>query len=167
MLQSGIALLWELRASLLPTWGTVSSCSLPACSPSRIIGAILNVQLLDAEALGRGLTALYVFLLGFNSSVHLCSLNVSPVPKWALIAVAVAVAILLLLFVICVVRCCCGKKKPKKKERISLHAVSSSTTASLVRPAFPSPPPPSSLGGLLPRCLVPGVARARQGQGCG
>nr|XP_009933641.1 PREDICTED: synaptotagmin-8 [Opisthocomus hoazin] len=57
-----------------------------------------------------------------------------PLPKWALIAVAVAVAILLLLFVICVVRCCCGKKKPKKKERISLHAVSSSTTASLVQP---------------------------------
>ncbi|NXD71998.1 SYT1 protein, partial [Eolophus roseicapillus] len=61
-------------------------------------------------------------------------LNVTPVPKWALIAVAVAVAILLLLFLICIIRCCCGKKKPKKKERVSLHAVSSSTTASLVQP---------------------------------
>ncbi|NWI88432.1 SYT1 protein, partial [Pitta sordida] len=57
-----------------------------------------------------------------------------PLPKWALIAVAVAVAILLLLFLICVVRCCCGKKKPKKKERINLCTVSNSTTASLVQP---------------------------------
>ncbi|XP_062465335.1 synaptotagmin-8 [Pezoporus occidentalis] len=57
-----------------------------------------------------------------------------PLPKWALIAVAVAAAILLLLFLICIIRCCCGKKKPKKKERVSLHAVSSSTTASLVQP---------------------------------
>ncbi|KFW70239.1 Synaptotagmin-1, partial [Pygoscelis adeliae] len=71
-------------------------------------------------------------------------LNIAPVPKWALIAVAVAVAVLLLLFLICIVRCCCGKKKPKKKERVSLHAVSGSSTACLVRPAFPSPPPPSS-----------------------
>ncbi|KAM9223711.1 synaptotagmin-8 [Leptosomus discolor] len=57
-----------------------------------------------------------------------------PLPKWALIAVTVAVAILLLLFLICIVRCCCVKKKPKKKERVSLHAVSSPTTASLVQP---------------------------------
>ncbi|NXY47938.1 SYT1 protein, partial [Ceuthmochares aereus] len=57
-----------------------------------------------------------------------------PLPKWALIAVAVAVAVLLLLFLICIIRCCCGKKKHKKKERVSLHAVSSSTTASLVQP---------------------------------
>ncbi|KFM13836.1 Synaptotagmin-1, partial [Aptenodytes forsteri] len=71
-------------------------------------------------------------------------LNIAPVPKWALIAVAVAVAVLLLLFLICIVRCCCGKKKPKKKERVSLRAVSGSSTACLVRPAFPSPPPPSS-----------------------
>ncbi|KFP68268.1 Synaptotagmin-1, partial [Cariama cristata] len=75
------------------------------------------------------------------------SWNVAPVPKWALIAIAVAVAVLLLLFLICIIRCCCGKKKPKKKERVSLHAISSSTTASLVRPAFPSPPPASSLRG--------------------
>ncbi|NWS75298.1 SYT1 protein, partial [Crotophaga sulcirostris] len=57
-----------------------------------------------------------------------------PLPKWALIAVAVAVAVLLLLFLICIIRCCCGKKKHKKKERVTLHAVSSSTTASLVQP---------------------------------
>ncbi|NXN37516.1 SYT1 protein, partial [Rhinoptilus africanus] len=57
-----------------------------------------------------------------------------PLPKWALIAVAVAAAILLLLFLICIIRCCCCKKKPKKKERVNLHAVSSSTTASLVQP---------------------------------
>ncbi|NXF72925.1 SYT1 protein, partial [Sclerurus mexicanus] len=57
-----------------------------------------------------------------------------PLPKWALISVAVAVAILLLLFIICIVRCCCGKKKPKKKERINLCGISNSTTASLVQP---------------------------------
>ncbi|XP_027530045.1 synaptotagmin-8 [Neopelma chrysocephalum] len=57
-----------------------------------------------------------------------------PLPKWALIAVAVAGAILLLLFLICIIRCCCVKKKPKKKERISLCPVSNSTTASLVQP---------------------------------
>ncbi|XP_027744531.1 synaptotagmin-8 [Empidonax traillii] len=57
-----------------------------------------------------------------------------PLPKWALIAVAVAGAILLLLFLICIIRCCSGKKKPKKKERISLCPVSNSTTASLVQP---------------------------------
>uniref|UniRef100_A0A8B9RYM1 Synaptotagmin 8 n=1 Tax=Accipiter nisus TaxID=211598 RepID=A0A8B9RYM1_9AVES len=110
----------------------VSSLSLPAWGLSRIIRAILKVQPLNAEAPGRGLNALYMFLLGFNSSVHLCSPNIAPVPKWALIAVAVAVGVLLLLFLICIVRCCCGKKKPKKKERVSMSAVSSSTTASLV-----------------------------------
>ncbi|NWH80961.1 SYT1 protein, partial [Piaya cayana] len=57
-----------------------------------------------------------------------------PLPKWALIAVVVAVAVFLLLFLICIIRCCCGKKKHKKKERVSLHAVSSSTTTSLVQP---------------------------------
>uniref|UniRef100_A0A8C0FAH7 Synaptotagmin 8 n=1 Tax=Bubo bubo TaxID=30461 RepID=A0A8C0FAH7_BUBBB len=139
----------------------VSSCSLPAWGLSRIIGAILKVQLLNAEAPGRSLNALYIFLLDFNSSVHPLSPNVAPVPKWALIAVAVAVAVLLLLFLICIIRCCCRKKKPKKKERVSLHTVGNSTMASLVRPAFPSPPPPSSLSGLLPRCLVPGVVEAR------
>ncbi|KFP38350.1 Synaptotagmin-1, partial [Chlamydotis macqueenii] len=84
-------------------------------------------------------------------------LNVVPVPKWALIAVAVAVAVLLLLFLICIIKCCCVKKKPKKKERVSLHAISSSTTASLVCPALPSPSPPSSLRSLLPRYPVPAV----------
>ncbi|NWY58950.1 SYT1 protein, partial [Chionis minor] len=57
-----------------------------------------------------------------------------PLPKWALIALAVAAAVLLLLFLVCIIRCCCCKKQPKKKERVSLHAVSSSTTASLVQP---------------------------------
>ncbi|NXK08212.1 SYT1 protein, partial [Herpetotheres cachinnans] len=57
-----------------------------------------------------------------------------PLPKWALIAVAVAVGVVLLLFLICIIRCCCGKKKPRKKERVSLHTVSSPTTASLVQP---------------------------------
>ncbi|NXD83796.1 SYT1 protein, partial [Halcyon senegalensis] len=57
-----------------------------------------------------------------------------PLPRWALIAVGVAVAILFLLFLICIIRCCCGKKKPRKKERVNLHNVISSTTASLVQP---------------------------------
>ncbi|NXN97852.1 SYT1 protein, partial [Rhinopomastus cyanomelas] len=57
-----------------------------------------------------------------------------PLPRWALVAVGVVVAILLLLCLICIAKCCCGKKKPKKKERVSLQAVSSSTTASLVQP---------------------------------
>ncbi|NXK64576.1 SYT1 protein, partial [Sylvietta virens] len=61
-------------------------------------------------------------------------LNIAPVPKWALIAVAVAGAVLLLLFLICIVKCCCSKKKPKKKERIGLCAVSNSTTTNLVQP---------------------------------
>ncbi|XP_039923705.1 synaptotagmin-8 [Hirundo rustica] len=57
-----------------------------------------------------------------------------PLPKWALITVAVAGAILLLLFLICIVKCCCSKKKPKKKERIGLCAVSNSTMTNLVQP---------------------------------
>ncbi|XP_032044965.1 synaptotagmin-8 [Aythya fuligula] len=66
------------------------------------------------------------FLSGFVGRV--------PLPRWALIAVALAVAILLLLFLICIIRCCCAKKKPKKKEKVTLHAISSSTTANLVQP---------------------------------
>ncbi|XP_014107617.1 PREDICTED: synaptotagmin-8 isoform X1 [Pseudopodoces humilis] len=57
-----------------------------------------------------------------------------PLPKWALITVAVAGAILLLLFLICITKCCCSKKKSKKKERIGLCAVSNSTTTNLVQP---------------------------------
>ncbi|NWS80637.1 SYT1 protein, partial [Toxostoma redivivum] len=57
-----------------------------------------------------------------------------PLPKWALITVAVAGAVLLLLFLICIVKCCCSKKKPKKKERISLCAVNNSTATNLVQP---------------------------------
>lgn len=167
MLQSGTVALWERRVSLLPVWGMVSSRSLPAWGLSRVIGAILKVQLLNAEAPGRGLNAFYMFLLGFNSSIHLCSLNIAPVPKWALIAMAVAVAILLLLFLIRIIRCCCGKKKSKKKERVSLCAVSGSTMASLVRSAFPCPPPPSSLRYLLLHCLVLGVVGTWHSWGCG
>ncbi|GAB0190022.1 synaptotagmin-8 [Grus japonensis] len=66
----------------------------------------------------------------------------------------IPLAILLLLFLIRIIRCCCGKKKSKKKERVSLCAVSGSTMASLVRSAFPCPPPPSSLRYLLLHCLV-------------
>ncbi|NXP42183.1 SYT1 protein, partial [Leiothrix lutea] len=80
-----------------------------------------------------------------------------PLPKWALITLAVAGAILLLLFLICIIKCCCNKKKPKKKERISLYPVSNSTTTNLVRPAFPSIPPSSSLRGLLLHCPAPGM----------
>ncbi|NXV02414.1 SYT1 protein, partial [Cettia cetti] len=61
-------------------------------------------------------------------------LNIAPVPKWALITMAVAGSILLLLFLICIIKCCCSKKKPKKKERIGLCAVSNSTTTNLVQP---------------------------------
>ncbi|XP_039584349.1 synaptotagmin-8 isoform X2 [Passer montanus] len=57
-----------------------------------------------------------------------------PLPKWALITVAVAGAILLLLFLICIIKCCCTKRKPKKKERIGLCAVSNPTTINLVQP---------------------------------
>ncbi|XP_077640378.1 synaptotagmin-8 [Lonchura striata] len=57
-----------------------------------------------------------------------------PLPKWALITVAVSGAILLLLFLICIIKCCCTKKKHKKKERIGLCAVSNSTTINLVQP---------------------------------
>ncbi|XP_065611808.1 synaptotagmin-8 [Cyrtonyx montezumae] len=66
------------------------------------------------------------FLDGFASHI--------PLPRWALIAVAVAVAVSFLLFLICIIRCCCGKKKPKKKEKVSLLTFSGSTTASLVQP---------------------------------
>lgn len=78
--------------------------------------------------------ALCVVLFGFNSSVYF----IAPVPRWALIVVAVAVAVLLL-FLICIIRCCCGKKKPKKKEKVGLLTFSGSTTASLVRSAFSCP----------------------------
>lgn len=103
-----------------------------------------------------------MFLL-VNSSVHLHFLHIVPVPRWALIAVAVAVAILFLLFLICIIKCCCCKKKPKKKERVGLLAVSSSTAANLVRPAFPSPPLHLSLGGLVPSSLVLLLVGPQQG----
>nr|XP_041572463.1 synaptotagmin-8 [Taeniopygia guttata] len=87
-----------------------------------------------------------------------------PLPKWALITVAVAGAILLLLFLVCIIKCCCTKKKHKKKERIGLCAISNSTTINLVRPAFPSIPPPSPLRGLLLHCPAPGMVGARHGR---
>uniref|UniRef100_A0A8B9QUL5 Synaptotagmin 8 n=1 Tax=Anas platyrhynchos TaxID=8839 RepID=A0A8B9QUL5_ANAPL len=100
-----------------------------------------------------------MFLFASNSSVHL----VAPVPRWALIAVALAVAILLLLFLICIIRCCCAKKKPKKKEKVTLHAISSSTTASLVQLACFSPLPIRPPRGDLVHCsfkLKVGVKQA-------
>ncbi|XP_063188390.1 synaptotagmin-8 isoform X2 [Chroicocephalus ridibundus] len=81
---------------------------------------------LTSSPMAMATTAQPGFLGGWLSQI--------PLPKWALIAVAVAAAVLLLLFLICIIRCCCCKKKPKKKERVNLHAVSSSTTASLVQP---------------------------------
>ncbi|XP_025948561.2 synaptotagmin-8 [Dromaius novaehollandiae] len=59
-----------------------------------------------------------------------------PLPKWALIAVTVAVAVLLLLFLVCIIKCCCGKKKPKKKEKVNLLSFSGPTAASLVQPGM-------------------------------
>ncbi|XP_029438577.1 synaptotagmin-8 [Rhinatrema bivittatum] len=62
-------------------------------------------------------------------------LNKIPLPRWALIAIAVAAALLLLLIILCIItKCCCRKKKQKKKERITLGNVNGSTTASLVQP---------------------------------
>ncbi|KAM6360372.1 synaptotagmin-8 [Alca torda] len=83
-------------------------------------------SLLTGSPMAMATTAQLGFLGGWLSRI--------PLPKWALIAVAVAAALLLLLFLICIIRCCCCKKKPKKKERVNLHAVSSSTTANLVQP---------------------------------
>uniref|UniRef100_A0A663M873 Synaptotagmin 8 n=1 Tax=Athene cunicularia TaxID=194338 RepID=A0A663M873_ATHCN len=73
-----------------------------------------------------------------------------PVPKWALITIAVAVVVLLLLFLICIIRCCCRKKKPKKKERVSLQTVGNSTMANLV----PWSPVPILLH-LVTLCIAP------------
>lgn len=58
ILQSGTMLLQEQRVPLLPIWGMVFSPSLPAWGLSRILGAILKVQLLNAEAPGKGLNVL-------------------------------------------------------------------------------------------------------------
>uniref|UniRef100_A0A8C5J9Y1 Synaptotagmin 8 n=1 Tax=Junco hyemalis TaxID=40217 RepID=A0A8C5J9Y1_JUNHY len=88
-----------------------------------------------------------------------------PLPKWALITVAVAGAILLLLFLICIIKCCCTKKKPKKKERIGLCTVSNPTTINLVRAAFPSISSPSlPLRCLLLHCPAPGMVGAQHGR---
>ncbi|XP_070621103.1 synaptotagmin-8 [Erythrolamprus reginae] len=62
-------------------------------------------------------------------------INKIPLPRWALIAIAVAVGLVLLLFLICIIKCCCCKKKRKKKEKLNLTNINgASTTASLVQP---------------------------------
>uniref|UniRef100_A0A8D0C5W2 Synaptotagmin 8 n=1 Tax=Salvator merianae TaxID=96440 RepID=A0A8D0C5W2_SALMN len=62
-------------------------------------------------------------------------LNKIPLPRWALIAIAVAAGLLLLLFLICIIKCCCCRKKHKKKEKLNLASINgSTTTASLVQP---------------------------------
>lgn len=65
MQQRGTTLVREWRASLLPIWGMVSSCSLHAQALSRIIGAILKVQILNAEVKGMALNPLR-FCLGLT-----------------------------------------------------------------------------------------------------
>nr|XP_056707935.1 synaptotagmin-8 [Euleptes europaea] len=62
-------------------------------------------------------------------------INKIPLPRWALIAIAVVVCLVLLLLLICIIKCCCCRKKHKKKEKINLVGINgSSTTASLVQP---------------------------------
>ncbi|XP_007431740.1 synaptotagmin-2 [Python bivittatus] len=62
-------------------------------------------------------------------------INKIPLPRWALIAIAVAAGLVLLLFLICIIKCCCCRKKRKKKEKLNLATINgSSTTASLVQP---------------------------------
>ncbi|XP_034272761.1 synaptotagmin-8 isoform X2 [Pantherophis guttatus] len=62
-------------------------------------------------------------------------INKIPLPRWALIAIAVAAGLVLLLFLICIIKCCCCKKKRKKKEKLNLTNINgASTTASLVQP---------------------------------
>ncbi|XP_042293496.1 synaptotagmin-8 [Sceloporus undulatus] len=62
-------------------------------------------------------------------------INKIPLPRWALIAIAIAVGLVLLLIIICIIKCCCCKKKRKKKEKLNLGSINgSSTTVSLVQP---------------------------------
>ncbi|XP_077177610.1 synaptotagmin-8 [Paroedura picta] len=62
-------------------------------------------------------------------------INKIPLPRWALIAIAVVVGLVVLLFLICIIKCCCCRKKHKKKEKLNLGSINgSSTTASLVQP---------------------------------
>ncbi|XP_066557076.1 synaptotagmin VIII isoform X2 [Amia ocellicauda] len=59
-------------------------------------------------------------------------------PRWAIYAVAAAIALIFVICILCIcVKCCCrGKKKKKKKtdEQINLKGVNGSTTANLVQP---------------------------------
>lgn len=66
LLWIGTILLQEQRISLLPIWGMVFSHSLPAWGLSNILGALLKVQLLNAEAPGRDLNVLCIFYLVFT-----------------------------------------------------------------------------------------------------
>ncbi|EMP29353.1 Synaptotagmin-1 [Chelonia mydas] len=61
-------------------------------------------------------------------------INKIPLPRWALIVIAIAAGLLLILFLICIIKCCCCKKKHKKKEKLNLQNINGSTTASLVQP---------------------------------
>ncbi|KAJ6665035.1 hypothetical protein lerEdw1_005266 [Lerista edwardsae] len=62
-------------------------------------------------------------------------LNKIPLPRWALIAIVVAIGLVLILFLICIIKCCCCRKTRKKKEKVNLTTINgSSTTASLVQP---------------------------------
>ncbi|XP_048339276.1 synaptotagmin-8 isoform X2 [Sphaerodactylus townsendi] len=62
-------------------------------------------------------------------------INKIPLPRWALIAIAVAVGLVFLLFLICIIKCCCCRKKHKKKEKIKMVGINgSSTTTNLVQP---------------------------------
>ncbi|XP_034977460.1 synaptotagmin-8 [Zootoca vivipara] len=62
-------------------------------------------------------------------------LNKIPLPRWALIAIAVAVGLVLLLFLICIIKCCCCRKKRKKKEKVAFPSTNGSPTqATLIQP---------------------------------
>ncbi|XP_033010904.1 synaptotagmin-8 [Lacerta agilis] len=62
-------------------------------------------------------------------------LNKIPLPRWALIAIAVAVGLVLLLLLICIIKCCCCRKKRKKKEKVAFPSTNGSPTqATLIQP---------------------------------
>nr|XP_008106275.1 PREDICTED: synaptotagmin-8 [Anolis carolinensis] len=59
-----------------------------------------------------------------------------PLPRWALIAIVIAVGLVLLLLLICIIKCCCCRKKRKKKEKaVDMTSINGpSTTKRLVQP---------------------------------
>ncbi|XP_043915303.1 synaptotagmin-2-like isoform X1 [Protopterus annectens] len=62
-------------------------------------------------------------------------INKIPLPKWAIIAIAVTAGVILLACILCIViKCCCKKKKQKKKDKISLLGINGSTTTNFVQP---------------------------------